>query len=240
MLVVGLDRAQSQLRPVHGDVSAAEEACRIGGVRRCDGDPDAHADAGAHDVEHERPHETCHESLGDRRSVVGVGVEEHDCELIAPESHEGVGRTQASREPGTELPQELVAGRVAEGVVDLLEVVEIEEQERELLPRQKWVGLVGEERLKDVEQIAAITQSRQLVCHGFPVTLLGEEPQPARREGQPDPDENERRSGKPYRGAAEVVERPVQENYQSRCRSDPGQQEAGRSLRCEGVGGAGP
>ncbi len=70
---------------------------------------------------------------GDRRGVVGVGIEQHDAELVPAEPEHLVRRAQRALSGGAELGQQLVADRVAEGVVDLLEVVEVDEQESDVL-----------------------------------------------------------------------------------------------------------
>ena len=62
--------------------------------------------------------------------LVGV-VGEHDGELVAAEPGDGVAVAQLVLQPLGEGAQQPVARLVAEGVVDLLEVVEVEEQERD-------------------------------------------------------------------------------------------------------------
>ena len=70
--------------------------------------------------------------LRDRRRVVGVGVEQHDRELVAAEPDERVAALAAARGSARpELAQQFVAGRMAERVVDLLEAVEVDEQKRQ-------------------------------------------------------------------------------------------------------------
>ena len=62
------------------------------------------------------------------RLVLGRPLGE-DGELVATEAGDGVGLTEQGLEPVAGLADELVAGRVAEGVVHVLEVVEVEEEE---------------------------------------------------------------------------------------------------------------
>ena len=59
-----------------------------------------------------------------------VDVLEQDDELVAAEARRGVGGAHAPDQPPRGLAQELVAGRVAEAVVDVLERVEVDEQDR--------------------------------------------------------------------------------------------------------------
>ena len=57
-------------------------------------------------------------------------VLEQDRELVAAEARGHVGAARARVQPARELDQHLVAGGVAERVVDRLEVVEVEEDHR--------------------------------------------------------------------------------------------------------------
>jgi UDP-glucose 4-epimerase len=63
--------------------------------------------------------------------------------------------SQAGLNPRPDLGEELVAGRMAERIVDLLEMVEVDEQEREAAGVRRAVLMVGEERLEH-EQVDAI------------------------------------------------------------------------------------
>ena len=53
-------------------------------------------------------------------------------ELVAAEPADGVAGADRAAQPGGDLPQQLVAGRVAERVVDLLEAVEVAEEDAEV------------------------------------------------------------------------------------------------------------
>ena len=70
-----------------------------------------------------------------------VGVEDDHGELVPAEPGDAILRGRAGAAVG-ELDQQVVADLVAEGVVDLLEVVEVEEHEAERLA----VGAVGVQR----------------------------------------------------------------------------------------------
>ena len=67
------------------------------------------------------------------RSAISLGaaLDEHD-ELVAAEPADRVALAQDAGEPGGDAAQQLVAGGVAEGVVDVLEAVEVDEQRRRL------------------------------------------------------------------------------------------------------------
>ena len=63
-----------------------------------------------------------------------VGVRQDDGELVAAEPREDVGLAQPRPQRGGRPPDQLVARRVAERVVDVLEVVEVEREQRAPVP----------------------------------------------------------------------------------------------------------
>ena len=77
-------------------------------------------------------------------------------ELVAAEPRERVVVAHAGAEPRPDLAQHLVAGMVAQRVVELLEAVEVDEQERELVAAR-------DRRLEAVEQVPAVAQAGQVV-----------------------------------------------------------------------------
>ena len=97
------------------------------------GDADADVDGERHRrvVELEGLAHHVEEALGDelRGDVRGAAVEQHD-ELVAAHPADRVRPAQGARQPGRDRDEQPVAGAVAEGVVDVLEVVEVEEQQR--------------------------------------------------------------------------------------------------------------
>jgi hypothetical protein len=66
------------------------------------------------------------------RRLVDVVAQHH--ELVAAEPPDGVARTHRAAQPPCHLAEQLVADGVAEGVVDVLEAVEVEEQHRGAAP----------------------------------------------------------------------------------------------------------
>ena len=77
--------------------------------------------------------EHAHEPVGDRRRVVAV-LEQHD-ELVAAQPGHQVAVAGRAPQPGGQLDEHDVAGVVAEAVVDRLEAVEVEQQQRRRGPR---------------------------------------------------------------------------------------------------------
>ena len=80
-------------------------------------------------VERDRRLQGRHHAAGDLDRVqLALGVADQDRELVAAEARGGVDRAHAVVQPPRDLLQHLVAGGVAEAVVDVLEVVHVEEQ----------------------------------------------------------------------------------------------------------------
>jgi hypothetical protein len=96
-----------------------------------EGEPDRRADG---DVLHaqERRAQLGEQPLGDRERVKGaVDVLAQDGELVASDARSGVLRAQDGRDAPGDRHEQLVAGGVAEPVVDVLEAVEVAEQDRD-------------------------------------------------------------------------------------------------------------
>ena len=107
------------------------------------------------------------------RLLAVLDVLEQHRELVAAEARGGVGAADALVEPARDLDQHLVAGRVAEAVVDRLEVVEVEEDHGEpalLAPaaRDRVAYALGEQR--------AVGESRDAVVERLVGELLLEQP----------------------------------------------------------------
>ena len=60
--------------------------------------------------------------------LCGVDTLEQDCELVAAQPRDGIGVTHGLLEASRDADEQLVAGRVAEAVVDGLEVVDVDEE----------------------------------------------------------------------------------------------------------------
>ena len=77
---------------------------------------------------------------GDRLRLVGVGVREQDGELVAAQPGEDVGLPQPLPEQLGDPDEELVPGEMAEAVVDLLELVQVEEHQCAVDPVPAGLG----------------------------------------------------------------------------------------------------
>ena len=162
------------LGSVGGDLGVAQEM--LGRGLLADGDPDAGGDqklvAG---LELERLGQGFLKAIGDQQCARSQGVllDDHH-ELVSAEAAESVGVADDSVESRRDRPQQLIAGLVAQGVVDGREVVEIHVQSRHgrLVapgPAEHLVGTVDDQR--------PVGEARQLVMgrhEGELLLMLGE------------------------------------------------------------------
>jgi hypothetical protein len=116
-----------RLRGVHRDVGVAQQLVGADArARRRDADADADVDLPP--VERERPAQRLDDAVGHAgRPGKARVVVEQDGELVAAEPGRDVAGSHGRPQPPGDAAQQPVAGVVAEGVVDDLEVVEIEE-----------------------------------------------------------------------------------------------------------------
>jgi hypothetical protein len=160
------------LRVVHGEVGVAEDVLDGVAVVRAD---DADADAALHPVDHQHGGHGLGDLVGQvrrRREVEEVRAEQHELVAAHPCGHVAV--VGEGLEPLGHLDQHLVAALVAEGVVDLLEPVEVHEQQR----RRPLTGPLVAKGVGQVDrQPSAVGQAGQVVAHREPDHLaLGDLP----------------------------------------------------------------
>jgi hypothetical protein len=155
------------------------------------------ADAGLHvqaqSLQHERPPEGVLQLPDDHHGTLGGGDRgQQDGELVAAEPGDGVDRPQRATQPFADLHQQLVAVVVAEGVVDLFEAVQVDQQQGGGTPFP--VGLPA--RLVDaVAQQGAVGQAGQRIGQRLPpdAALVTEQQQPtAAEQAQPDRERDRR------------------------------------------------
>ena len=114
-----------------------------------------------------------------RRDAVGLGqhlgvagrVEHEHRELVAAEAGDGVGGPDRPLEAPSDDPQQLVAGVVAEAVVDHLEAVEVEQHQRHPLT---LVSDAAERPLQPVHELGPVGQPGELVVAGRVLEALGD------------------------------------------------------------------
>ena len=113
-------------------------------------------------------------------------LREEDAELVAAQPRDRVALTEALREPEADLLQQLVAARMAERVVDLLEAVEVHDHHG----RGHVVAARRGERLTDaVVEERAVGQVRERVVERLVLVDLRLLPERLRRAGD-DPEED--------------------------------------------------
>ncbi|MCY1285441.1 hypothetical protein D9M70_343770 [compost metagenome] len=93
---------------------------------------------------------------------VGQGLQQHH-ELVAAEARQGVLVAQAAGQARGDFPQQGVAHRVAEAVVDRLEVVQVDEQQG---AAARFAQLAGHGVLQAVEEQAPVGQAGEFVAEG--------------------------------------------------------------------------
>ncbi|MEZ5906976.1 MAG: hypothetical protein R3C69_18415 [Geminicoccaceae bacterium] len=98
-------------------------------------------------------------------------VAQHHGEFVAAEPGDRVGIPQHPGQPLAHCPQQRIARVVAEPVVDLLEVIEIEHQEG---TQVAWSATVGEIALQPLEQHPTVGEPGEAIA-------LGEHPDPLLR-----------------------------------------------------------
>ena len=109
--------------------------------------------------------------LGPRGGLSGVlaQVLEQDDELVSAEAGDGVAVGCAGGEPPGDLDQQLVADVVAAGLVEDLEIVEIDEQERPFSPA---APAARQRLLQTVQEQATVGQLGQGIVVGQMLDLL--------------------------------------------------------------------
>ncbi len=149
---------------VHRDVGVLRERPLVQAVLRIGADPDADRDAELLADQQERAGHRGEDLLSDGHDVLPVvEFRKQDDELVAAQPRHGVAVAQAALEAIGDFLQQLVAGLVAQRVVDLLESIQVQEQHRE--PPVVAMGLVDGLDEQLAEQ-AAVGQAGQPVVIG--------------------------------------------------------------------------
>ena len=149
------------LRVVHRNVGVADELVR-GRRGGREGDADARVHRHLLPLHAERLAERLDEPGGNPFDLLRVRAVRENGELVSTEPRRNVGRPHTRLQPVRERHEQRVAHRMAETIVDRLEVVEIEEQHRCLEPeREGSRDMLGEEhpirelRQRVVERLVA-------------------------------------------------------------------------------------
>ena len=161
---------------VHGRVRLVQELVRRGadGLGGQLDDADARRDAHGAAVQRERRGQRGGHGVRDGQDV--PVVLEQDGELVPAEAGHGVAPPQGARQALSDADQELITGRVPEAVVDDLEVVQVEEDQRD---RAQVTGVQLQGVSEPVGEQGPVGQPREGIVEGKVAQLglaLGELP----------------------------------------------------------------
>ena len=136
LAVEQLELGAEVLGRVHRRVGAAQQRGRVAAVVRVAGDADRRLDVHGDAADQELAIERGAQPPRDLEAGLGAvaAADEHG-ELVASEPREQVLLADLAAEALGDLAQQLVAALVPEDVVDLLEAVEVDEQQREAVAR---------------------------------------------------------------------------------------------------------
>ena len=170
LLEIHVAPAAALLRAVHRRVGIAQQLFGARAVRGIERDADARVQELFLAADHERRGHRFDDVLRDRLRVARrLDLRQHDREFVAAEARHRVGLADALLQTLGGLAQHVVAGLVAERVVDALEVIEIDDEQRELA--RLAVGL-REAARELVHEVLAVRQRGQRVVVGAHVELL--------------------------------------------------------------------
>jgi hypothetical protein len=158
------DAAALALGDVHRDVRAAHDVHADRRVARwLARDADARADAQLDAVDRQRRLDRDGDGVGERARLRGRADRGDDDELVAAGPPDEGAAAGHGADPAADGAQHLVADRVAEAVVDRLEVVEVDEQHRD---ERGLARALGEQRVQALAQGGAVAQAGQRVLVG--------------------------------------------------------------------------
>ena len=153
--------AASGLGAVHGDVGLAQQLGGLGHFLAGEDGADRDADPRLAIADDERLADDGDDPLAQAADVgFALGADLDDGEFVAADAGDGVGLAQQRAQPVADLLDELVAGIVAERVVDLLEAVEIEHEQGDLLAR---AAVAGQRLAQAVFEQGAVGEAGELV-----------------------------------------------------------------------------
>ena len=157
--------AAGALGAVERAVGEPHQALLVARVARELGDAGAEREAGAA-LAQRRVGDRGAQPLDDALGAPRVGVGQREQELVAADPPADVAGPQLAHDHAHGHPQRLVAGAVADGVVELLEVVDVEHDDGDLLA---MVGGVLERVVERVVEPAMVEHAGQRVLQREPV-----------------------------------------------------------------------
>ena len=151
------------LGAVERDVGVTQQAVRIVAGAVVDRQTDAEPDPQFHAAGRERAFERGFQRLGAGNRRLAAGGDRHD-EFVAAQPGDELPRFQQGGDPLRRRHQHAVADGMAEAVVDQLEAVEIEEQQRQVAPLAVLRRLPV---VQPADQIRAVGQPGQEIVGGL-------------------------------------------------------------------------
>ncbi len=161
--------AAARLGLVHGDVGIADQHVQIGRILREQADADAAGDEQFVARHGERLLEQGHQLLGHVGGAWTAHVFQQHDEFVAAQARQRIAFAQAGGQLPRHLLEEQVAHMVAEGVVDVLEAVQVDEQHRQLLARAR---AADHRMLQAVVEQQPVRQRRERIVVGQVVELV--------------------------------------------------------------------
>ena len=221
--------ATGGLRGVEREVGVADERVGARAARVADGDPDRRADRHLMAFDHVGARDLLDQRSGERFEQADVDrAGQHRLEFVAAEAADLAVIAHHRFQPLGDLAQQRVADRVAERVVDVLEAIEVDHEQRAALLAMGGVAQRFVERLahhRAVGQAGQRIEPREARNLALGLALLGEVGADAAKAEE----------------AAALVEdriarkRPVDVLLARRADDHVGEGEAGRKVEAEGL-----
>ncbi len=125
---VVLDPGTGGLGRIHRDIRPLQQDARGDRVVRVERGPDARVHVQGDRTHIEGVPQRCEHPLGDHFGDRRVRILQDDGELVSAEAGQQVRRAQCRRDPAPDEFQQIIADRMAKGIVDFFETVEIEHE----------------------------------------------------------------------------------------------------------------
>ncbi len=150
--------APALLGLIHRGVGALDQIAFTAAIVRIEADAQAATDVQFMAIDPQRLGEPPHDLVGDMGRVLGTRLRQHQQEFVAPGTGHGVRRAHLGNQPPRHLAQQEIAHRMPQGIIDVLEVVQIQHHHRQ--PRLVALRLLNG-RSQTILQQAAIGQMGQ-------------------------------------------------------------------------------
>ena len=149
---------------VHGRIRMLEELIHVVAIARVEGDADARRDGQLLTVNIKGADQAGDQLAGNHGGILCVvELGQEDDELVAPQSRQDIFLPQACAQASGCGRQQAVADRMAQGVVDLLEIVQVEEENARL---QVVAAGDGERLIRAVDPQTPVGQAGKHVIVG--------------------------------------------------------------------------